>query len=303
MLNIIIWFSYYSVELILIEQHAAHERVRLDTLIQAYRKLTTSFSLYSNNFIDLFLPSPLFPLERCVLRWTTLIERLKGLFRSKLNKLGESAFAYRCLCTNLFRHFGFELGFPFGFEPNQQGFLVVDLLSVPRFILRSFRTNAPQPTGSKHSRDAQPKACHQRKFSQTQPIRQLLERFIPQATFTPIQPIHSNASSFSHSSERRKRRQILLSKMSRKKTRLRCTRNELHVIFEEIGLRRSPDVGEQLLTLFKRIACRGAVQFGMELRVGQCERIARALFLCEDPWHCAHGRPTLVRLMQLAPPL
>ena len=252
--------------------------------------------------MNLFLPSPLFPLERCVLRWTTLIERLKLLFRSNLNKFGENAFAYRCLCTSLFRHFGFELGFPFGFEPNQQGFLVVDLLSVPRFIERSFRPNASQPTVSKHNRDGHPKSCRQPKVARTQPIRQLLERFIPQATFTPIHPVPSNAS-FSHSSERRKRRQILWSTISRKKTRLRCTRNELRVIFEEIAFRRSPGIGEQLLTVFKRIACRGAVQFGMDLRVGQCERIARALFLCEDPWHCAHGRPTLVRLAQLAPPL
>ena len=46
-------------------------------------------------------------------------------------------------------------------------------------------------------------------------------------------------------------------------------------------------------------ACRRAVMFGDALDLSQCQNVIHALAQCELPFQCAHGRPTLVPLIDL----
>ncbi|KAJ1615651.1 hypothetical protein T492DRAFT_1112171 [Pavlovales sp. CCMP2436] len=48
-------------------------------------------------------------------------------------------------------------------------------------------------------------------------------------------------------------------------------------------------------------ACRSAVMFGTELSQAQCTQVVRELVGCKFPFQCAHGRPTIVPLLELSP--
>lgn len=48
-------------------------------------------------------------------------------------------------------------------------------------------------------------------------------------------------------------------------------------------------------------ACRGAIMFGDELSLQQCEELIGELRGCDFPFQCAHGRPSLVPLIDLNP--
>lgn len=49
-------------------------------------------------------------------------------------------------------------------------------------------------------------------------------------------------------------------------------------------------------------ACRGAIMFGDVLTLDQCAELLAALAQCRFPFQCAHGRPSLVPLVQLPAP-
>lgn len=55
----------------------------------------------------------------------------------------------------------------------------------------------------------------------------------------------------------------------------------------------------EMLELAKSKACRGAVMFEDELDQDQCERLVARLADTQNPWVCAHGRPTIVPLCVL----
>ncbi|KRX73575.1 DNA mismatch repair protein Mlh3, partial [Trichinella sp. T6] len=47
-------------------------------------------------------------------------------------------------------------------------------------------------------------------------------------------------------------------------------------------------------------ACRGAIRFGDRLTMNQCQNLIRQLVECEAPFHCAHGRRSVVPLFNLS---
>lgn len=46
-------------------------------------------------------------------------------------------------------------------------------------------------------------------------------------------------------------------------------------------------------------ACRGAVMFGDVLSIDECASLLRKLSKCDFPFQCAHGRPSMIPLIQL----
>ena len=46
-------------------------------------------------------------------------------------------------------------------------------------------------------------------------------------------------------------------------------------------------------------ACRSAVMFGTALTTQRCQEILAALARCDNPWQCAHGRPTITPVLSL----
>ena len=54
-----------------------------------------------------------------------------------------------------------------------------------------------------------------------------------------------------------------------------------------------------LVNLINSRACRSAVMFNDELSQGECEQLVRNLAACSFPFMCAHGRPSMVPLVDL----
>ena len=54
-----------------------------------------------------------------------------------------------------------------------------------------------------------------------------------------------------------------------------------------------------LAAAFASRACRSAIMFGDALTRDECEAVVATLARCNDPFHCAHGRPTLTVLAKL----
>ena len=48
-------------------------------------------------------------------------------------------------------------------------------------------------------------------------------------------------------------------------------------------------------------ACRRAIKFGDSLDLDACQRLLDGLARCDLPFQCAHGRPTIAPVVQLAP--
>ncbi|KAL4243882.1 DNA mismatch repair MutL/HexB family protein [Abortiporus biennis] len=59
---------------------------------------------------------------------------------------------------------------------------------------------------------------------------------------------------------------------------------------------------KELLDLANSKACRGAIMFNDPLRLEQCERLVDQLSRTSFPFQCAHGRPSLVPLTSLSTP-
>ncbi|KAF9057913.1 hypothetical protein BJ165DRAFT_1379790 [Panaeolus papilionaceus] len=62
------------------------------------------------------------------------------------------------------------------------------------------------------------------------------------------------------------------------------------------AVRRCPRV---LLDLINSKACRGAVMFNDALSIEQCERLVKELSETAFPFQCAHGRPSLIPLLEI----
>lgn len=53
---------------------------------------------------------------------------------------------------------------------------------------------------------------------------------------------------------------------------------------------------EVVLQTAYSVACKSAIKFGDKLTCEEMDRMVSALSKCVDPFHCAHGRPTIVTL-------
>jgi DNA mismatch repair protein MLH3 len=51
--------------------------------------------------------------------------------------------------------------------------------------------------------------------------------------------------------------------------------------------------------LLNSIACRSAIMFGDLLSISECKRMINDLIQCKFPFQCAHGRPTLITLLNI----
>ena len=49
----------------------------------------------------------------------------------------------------------------------------------------------------------------------------------------------------------------------------------------------------------KNASCRGALKAKTKLTNLQCETLIESLSYCDDPFHCAHGRPAIVPLLNI----
>ncbi|XP_063710648.1 uncharacterized protein LOC134839131 [Symsagittifera roscoffensis] len=56
------------------------------------------------------------------------------------------------------------------------------------------------------------------------------------------------------------------------------------------------DLPHCVLELLKLEACRYAIKFGDELTIEECDGLIKHLKVCESPFICAHGRPSIVSL-------
>ncbi|ELT91309.1 hypothetical protein CAPTEDRAFT_223782 [Capitella teleta] len=54
-----------------------------------------------------------------------------------------------------------------------------------------------------------------------------------------------------------------------------------------------------ILQVLAAKACGGAIKFGDSISVNECERLVRGLQTCDLPFQCAHGRPSLIPLVDL----
>ncbi|MCJ1269263.1 DNA mismatch repair protein [Lobaria immixta] len=64
-------------------------------------------------------------------------------------------------------------------------------------------------------------------------------------------------------------------------------------------LRRIGDCPRGILDMLNSRSCRSAVMFNDELTVEECESLIKRLALCAFPFQCAHGRPSMIPLVQL----
>jgi DNA mismatch repair protein MLH3 len=51
--------------------------------------------------------------------------------------------------------------------------------------------------------------------------------------------------------------------------------------------------------ILKYKACHGAIRFGDELQLSECEQLVQHLSECSLPFQCAHGRPSVVPLLSI----
>jgi DNA mismatch repair protein MLH3 len=51
--------------------------------------------------------------------------------------------------------------------------------------------------------------------------------------------------------------------------------------------------------ILKYKACHGAIRFGDELQLSECEQLVKQLSECSLPFQCAHGRPSVVPLISI----
>ena len=61
-------------------------------------------------------------------------------------------------------------------------------------------------------------------------------------------------------------------------------------------LEATPDLSD-MKTYIRKVAteaCKAAVKGGERLSTAEAEKLLADLLRCEDPYHCPHGRPTLI---------
>jgi DNA mismatch repair protein MutL len=59
------------------------------------------------------------------------------------------------------------------------------------------------------------------------------------------------------------------------------------------GTKRKQDILHRLLAT---LACHSSIRFNDQLSMAQMQKIVDDLFLCEQPYHCPHGRPTMMNV-------
>lgn len=64
-------------------------------------------------------------------------------------------------------------------------------------------------------------------------------------------------------------------------------------------LRRIGDCPRGMLDMLNSRSCRSAIMFNDGLTIGECEILVKRLALCAFPFQCAHGRPSMIPLVQL----
>lgn len=64
-------------------------------------------------------------------------------------------------------------------------------------------------------------------------------------------------------------------------------------------LQRMGDCPRGILDLLNSRSCRSAIMFNDELTVEECEVLIKRLAFCAFPFQCAHGRPSMIPLVQL----
>ncbi len=57
-----------------------------------------------------------------------------------------------------------------------------------------------------------------------------------------------------------------------------------------------PELYKEIL---KSKACRSSIMFGDKLEQEKCKELVKKLGNCKDPFRCAHGRPSVVPLVNL----
>lgn len=72
-------------------------------------------------------------------------------------------------------------------------------------------------------------------------------------------------------------------------------KEELRALFSEMVQIRSEKVSAED-ELAKLMACKGAVKAGQRLTYDEMHSLINRLFLCNDPYFCPHGRPTIIKI-------
>ena len=75
---------------------------------------------------------------------------------------------------------------------------------------------------------------------------------------------------------------------------------EVQALFVEAlalcGRQRGVDTPEILLDKIASMSCKAAVKGNNELDFRQAEELMRELMSLDNPYHCPHGRPTMIRM-------
>lgn len=71
----------------------------------------------------------------------------------------------------------------------------------------------------------------------------------------------------------------------------------------EHWLRRIGDCPRGILDMLNSRSCRSAIMFNDELTIEECRTLVKRLAKCTFPFQCAHGRPSMIPLVQLDPKL
>nr|QIC49972.1 DNA mismatch repair protein Mlh3 [Actinia equina] len=61
----------------------------------------------------------------------------------------------------------------------------------------------------------------------------------------------------------------------------------------------APPIPKTILRVLSSQACHGAIKFGEHLTVEECKHLIQDLSVCDLPFQCAHGRPSIVPLVDL----
>lgn len=67
----------------------------------------------------------------------------------------------------------------------------------------------------------------------------------------------------------------------------------------ERWLQRIGDCPRGILDMLNSRSCRSAIMFNDELTIEECQTLIKRLAMCAFPFQCAHGRPSLIPLVQL----
>ena len=67
----------------------------------------------------------------------------------------------------------------------------------------------------------------------------------------------------------------------------------IDTLAEEVGRARKPEI---LLDKIASMSCKAAVKGNQKLPAEQVQELLKELMALENPYHCPHGRPTMIRM-------